>query len=524
MIPRIDAGTVGSDRERDGVRSVARGVRELDDHACRRCVIVQGDGTGVLQRVVEFLEPLGREEVRHELGRGLHGGFAGRFLGASTDLSTQPRDRVVVGVDDALLQRDDGVIGDVDVLGTDLGAALGDVAVAETHLLFQEFATVVGIEGVHLELGVANEETRPGVVRLVLFVVPDDVADVLAQEALDALAELLSAIDVLLEHAISAFGHRRREECRHALGHLKVERDVGHEVTDDGEGLHRRYGHLALGQLVHSRHAHETRFAVDLGGARAALAGLAVPSTGEVRCLGGLNTVDDVEDHFALVLGDRVGLEVAPGSVAAPDSHRHVGHQCASSSRAFSSSGIGSNGDSAAVIGLSQPPPSHDSAKLNFANSGSGLGKSSRGGPPRDSLRRLAASAVERETVSIDGRSVARFHPGLYARPPLTEMFLTRSMNSSSLPLASSNSGPVRMMPTSDCIISWRSCWIVYGFSPSARSKGASASLTAVSASSISNDVATSPASMYSAAPMPARRPKTTRSLKELPPRRSGAG
>ena len=59
-----------------------------------------------------------------------------------------------------------------------------------------QLAAVVDVERVHLELGEADEEARPGVLGLVVLVVADDVADVLAHEALDALAELLAALDV----------------------------------------------------------------------------------------------------------------------------------------------------------------------------------------------------------------------------------------------------------------------------------------------------------------------------------------
>ena len=65
---------------------------------------------------------------------------------------------------------------------------------------------VLGVERVHVELGVADEEPRPGERRLVLLVVADDVAGVLAQEALDALAELLAALDVDLLHPELAAG------------------------------------------------------------------------------------------------------------------------------------------------------------------------------------------------------------------------------------------------------------------------------------------------------------------------------
>ena len=70
----------------------------------------------------------------------------------------------------------------------------------------RKLAAVVDVERVHLELGEADEETGPGVFGLVLLVVTDDVADVLAHEALDALAELLAPLDVDLLHAVAALG------------------------------------------------------------------------------------------------------------------------------------------------------------------------------------------------------------------------------------------------------------------------------------------------------------------------------
>src|SRR5829696_5607967 len=114
---------------------------------------------------------------------------AGSVL-AAPDLVPEPGDRVVADVGDPFLEGDDGVVGDVDVLGADLGAALGDVAQAKAHLLAEQLAAVAGLQGVHLELGVADEHARAGEAALVLLVVTDDVADVLAQEALDALVEL----------------------------------------------------------------------------------------------------------------------------------------------------------------------------------------------------------------------------------------------------------------------------------------------------------------------------------------------
>src|SRR5271170_5503920 len=60
------------------------------------------------------------------------------------DPAEQAHHRIVVGVGDALLERDDGVVGDLDVLRADLGAALGDVAEADAALLLEEGLAVGG--------------------------------------------------------------------------------------------------------------------------------------------------------------------------------------------------------------------------------------------------------------------------------------------------------------------------------------------------------------------------------------------
>ncbi len=100
-------------------------------------------------------------------------------------------------VDDALLERDDGVVGDLDVLRADLGAAFGDVAEADPEFLADEVDPVLVVEGVHLQRGDADEEARAAELVL-LRVVAEDVADVLAEEALDALAEFLDPVGLLL--------------------------------------------------------------------------------------------------------------------------------------------------------------------------------------------------------------------------------------------------------------------------------------------------------------------------------------
>src|SRR4029077_8243638 len=72
------------------------------------------------------------------------------------ELAAQPHDRVVALIHLALLQRDDRVVGDVDVLGAHLGAALGDVAVPDAHR-----GPFLGVERVHGQLGQPDHEPRP---------------------------------------------------------------------------------------------------------------------------------------------------------------------------------------------------------------------------------------------------------------------------------------------------------------------------------------------------------------------------
>src|ERR1039458_8158562 len=74
-----------------------------------------------------------------------------RLRPTPAQLAAQPFDRVPMGVGHPLLERNDRVVGDVDVLGADLGAALGDVAVAEPTLVAEQIAAIEDVLGVHLQ-------------------------------------------------------------------------------------------------------------------------------------------------------------------------------------------------------------------------------------------------------------------------------------------------------------------------------------------------------------------------------------
>src|ERR1700682_1422977 len=122
---------------------------------------------------------------------------AGRwFPGSPAKAADQRPDRIEVDIVHALLERDDRVVRDVDVLRTHLGAALCDVALPAARLSLQLRTPVDRILGVHLQARDPDQET--GTVEGILqVVVAYDVADVLAQEALDAFAELHHALDIL---------------------------------------------------------------------------------------------------------------------------------------------------------------------------------------------------------------------------------------------------------------------------------------------------------------------------------------
>src|SRR5881628_2030076 len=283
-----------------------------------------------------------RARVSEQIRRGR---LSRKRLLLTPELPQQPNDRIEA-VRHALLERDDRVVGDVDPLGAHLGAALGDVAEPDPGGGPAERGAIARVERVHFERRELDEKPGPRESRLVLLVVAHHVADVLAQEALDALVELLDAIDVLLHHPVRAVGLRGLEPERwDRLGLLEVEPDIRDEVADERERTDRRHGDRpTLGEEVHAGHAHEPRLAVDLGAARPALARLAVPPHGEVRRLRRLEAVDHVQDHHPLLGLHAIVLELAPRRVAPEDAQREGRHHFLSWKSALSSAGISGRG------------------------------------------------------------------------------------------------------------------------------------------------------------------------------------
>src|SRR5712691_10655234 len=88
-----------------------------------------------------------------------------------------------------LLERNNGIVGDFDLLRTHLRAALGDVAHADPRARLDQLQPVIAVQRMHLQGREADKEPRPSKPAFVALVVANDVADILTQEAFDALVE-----------------------------------------------------------------------------------------------------------------------------------------------------------------------------------------------------------------------------------------------------------------------------------------------------------------------------------------------
>ena len=149
-----------------------------------------------------------------------------------------------------------------------------------------------------------------------------------------------------------------RRERLDRLVDLVVPGHVGHEVADEREGAHRLDGDRLLEvEVGQARLAGQARPAVDLGAARAALGGLAVPADGEVGRLVALDPVQGVEDDHPLLDRDVELVEVALlAGAAAEDPEVCVRHPILRRqwsllpSRARSSAGISGSGVVSTVI------------------------------------------------------------------------------------------------------------------------------------------------------------------------------
>src|SRR5438552_14875372 len=144
----------------------------------------------------------------------------------------------------ALLEWNDRVVGYRDVLRADLGAALRNVAITDAVRLLQFPGAIFHVQWVHLQRGGVNQKARPDEL-VVLLMLAQHVADILAEETFYAFAEFLHAVHIRLSHAPGAVRRvgRTRLERLDLFLHPEVPRNVTDQVPDARKGLHRLDGH-----------------------------------------------------------------------------------------------------------------------------------------------------------------------------------------------------------------------------------------------------------------------------------------
>src|ERR1700722_11834511 len=107
----------------------------------------------------------------------------------SPDLPHKHQQRIIVLIHHPLLQRNNGVIGDVNILRTHLRAALRNVAESQPQLLLQYARPRNSVKRMHLQRSRTHKETRPS--KLLLFaMLPQNMTHILTKKALNALAKL----------------------------------------------------------------------------------------------------------------------------------------------------------------------------------------------------------------------------------------------------------------------------------------------------------------------------------------------
>src|SRR5256885_11635887 len=87
---------------------------------------------------------------------------SGESLLLAANRSKQHRQRIIKFVHHALLERDDGVIRDVNLLRANLRAAFRDVAKSEAEFVLEQRGAVAAVERMHIEAGDADEEAWTG--------------------------------------------------------------------------------------------------------------------------------------------------------------------------------------------------------------------------------------------------------------------------------------------------------------------------------------------------------------------------
>ena len=138
-----------------------------------------------------------------------------------------PTKRIVKLIHNTFLQRNDPIVGDLNILWANFRAAFGDVAKADAVGLAQFLDSILGIEWMHLQGRSVNKKARADKF-VVHVVIAQDVANILAKKTFNAFSKFLHAIDVLLLHppgSICRVG-RARLELLDAFFDGKIPRDI----------------------------------------------------------------------------------------------------------------------------------------------------------------------------------------------------------------------------------------------------------------------------------------------------------
>ena len=152
----------------------------------------------------------------------------------------KPSEWIIKFVHHPFFQRNDSVVGDLDVLGTNFRATLRDIAVTDSLGVSQFFQSIFGVERMHLQRCHVNQKTR-AYEFVVHLMIAQYMANVLAKKTFDAFPEFLNPIDVGLLHPPGAVGRigRPRLERFDSLLHRKIPRNIGDQIFQDRECFHR---------------------------------------------------------------------------------------------------------------------------------------------------------------------------------------------------------------------------------------------------------------------------------------------
>src|SRR6185437_9713788 len=151
----------------------------------------------------------------------------------------QPLQGIEIAIHDALLEGNDRVLSNRDGLGAYLPATSRDVAVADVVLSSQIADAVFSVQRMHFKRSGIDEQARTNEF-VVLVVLAQYVANILAEETLDTLAKFLHTLDVGLLHAPRAVwcvGGPGLELFDRLLG-SEVPRNVRDQIANDRERVH----------------------------------------------------------------------------------------------------------------------------------------------------------------------------------------------------------------------------------------------------------------------------------------------